>query len=112
MNLKQIEEGIDKIVFTEREASMFETPTPESPHIIREINAEHLGDVNGKLIPEIKQFISTKITQLLEELREEDKKYDNLDSRVSNDIRTMTKNDGYNQRNQILNDKINKILNK
>ena len=65
-----------------------------------------------ELYGEQKQFISTKITKLLEELRVEDKKYDNLDSRVSNDIRTMTKNDGYNQRNQEINDKINKILNK
>lgn len=67
MTNNQWEEKFDEICFYEEEASIFETTTPENPPMLQRLNAEHLGDVQYKLIPEIKSFIS----KLLKEQRKE-----------------------------------------
>jgi len=72
MEKENWEEEFDKICFYEDRASIFETTTPENPPIIKRLNAEHLGDVEYELIPQIKSFIR----QLLREERE--KQYDKV----------------------------------
>lgn len=91
MNLKQIEE---KIGIAIGEASMCWSETPKG--VFDSTNAKRVAD-------NLSKDIMKKITQLIEELKEED-----IDEKIT-DINYA---DGYNQRNQILNSKINKILNK
>lgn len=67
------ESDFDKICFYEEEASMFETPdwTPDKPIMFQRLNAEHLGDVEYKLLPEIKKFIRTLLSNSVQEAKAE-----------------------------------------
>lgn len=85
MNLKQIIDEEKKKIKEEYADMLLEVELPMEYQLTKYIE-EHLYYL---------------ITQLLEELREED-----IDEKIT-DINYA---DGYNQRNQILNEKINKIL--
>ena len=55
--IEETEKKFEEICFSEREASIFESSNFENPSKIKEIKAEHLGDVQYKLIPMLKSFI-------------------------------------------------------
>lgn len=57
-DIEKVLEAFDKLVFYEEEAAEgFERPVGSKPYMIKHLNAEHLGDVSGKLIPDIKDLL-------------------------------------------------------
>lgn len=92
MNLKQIIEAFDE-KFDERKTFL-----NESRYYFNEIFSD-----------EIKQFISTQITQLLEELREEESNEYEITGKNCSDL--IYADMGHNELARKINSKIDKILN-
>jgi len=70
--IEEAVEGLDALVFYEDElAEGFERPIGSERQFVKRLNAEHMGDVEGKLIPKIKDFIAEKIQAIATKSREQ-----------------------------------------